>query len=84
MDRHAHWEGVYHAKHTTEVSWFEVEPAVSLALIQSVAPTGGQIIDVGGGASLLVDRLVETRRWDVTVLDVSATALELAQARMRE
>ena len=84
MDRHAHWEGVYHAKHTTEVSWFEVEPAVSLALIQSVAPTGGQIIDVGGGASLLVDRLVETRRWDVTVLDVSATALELAQARLRQ
>lgn len=84
MDRHAHWEGVYHAKHLTEVSWFEVEPAVSLALIQSVAPTGGRIIDVGGGASLLVDRLVETRRWDVTVLDVSATALQLAQARLRE
>ena len=84
MDRRSHWENVYHTKQATEVSWFEVEPATSLALIQGVAPTGGRIIDVGGGASLLVDRLVAAKIWDVTVLDVSATALELAQARLRE
>jgi hypothetical protein len=84
MDRRSHWENVYHTKQATEVSWFEVEPATSLALIQGVAPTGGRIIDVGGGASLLVDRLVGAKIWDVTVLDVSATALELTQVRLQE
>ena len=82
MDRRSHWENVYHTKHATEVSWFEAEPATSLTLIQSVAPDGGRIIDIGGGASLLVDWLVAAGNWDVTVLDVSATALEVAQARL--
>lgn len=80
MDRRSHWENVYHKKPATEVSWFEAEPTISLSLIQSVAPRGGRLIDVGG-ASLLVDRLVAAGTWDVTVLHVSATALELAQAR---
>jgi 2-polyprenyl-3-methyl-5-hydroxy-6-metoxy-1,4-benzoquinol methylase len=66
------------------VSWFEAEPATSLALIQSVAPGGGRIIDIGGGASLLVDRLVAAGNWEVTVLDISATALRLAQDRLQE
>jgi 2-polyprenyl-3-methyl-5-hydroxy-6-metoxy-1,4-benzoquinol methylase len=83
MDRRSHWENVYHTKSATNVSWFEAEPTTSLSLIQSVA-TGGQIIDVGGGASLLVDCLVAVGTWEVTVLDVSATALELAQTRLHE
>lgn len=83
MDRRSHWENVYHTKSATNVSWFEAEPTTSLSLIQSVA-TGGQIIDVGGGASLLVDCLVAVGTWEVTVLDVSATALELAQTRLQE
>lgn len=84
MDRRSHWEHVYHTKPTTEVSWFEAEPATSLELIQSVAPGGGRIIDVGGGASLLVDRLVAAGNWEVTVLDISATAMKLAQHRLQE
>ena len=84
MDRSSHWENVYHTKSATEVSWFEAEPTTSLSLIQSAAPGGGRIIDVGGGAALLVDRLVAAGTWEVTVLDVSATALELAQARLQE
>ncbi len=84
MDRRSHWENVYRAKPTTEVSWFEAEPATSLDLIQSVAPGGGRIIDVGGGASLLVDRLLAAGNWEVTVLDISATALKLAQDRLQE
>jgi len=84
MDRRSHWDNVYHTKQPTDVSWFEAEPTTSLSLIHSVAPNGGRIIDVGGGASLLVDRLVAAENWDVTVLDVSATALELAQAKLRE
>jgi len=84
MERRSHWENVYHTKQVTEVSWFEAEPTISLALLQSVAPAGGRIIDIGAGASLLVDRLVDAGMWDVTVLDISATALGLAQARLRE
>lgn len=79
-----HWQNVYHTKRDTEVSWFEAEPTTSLSLIQSVAPQGGRIIDVGGGASSLVDRLLAVGNWDVTVLDVSLTALKLAKARLRE
>ena len=84
MDRRRHWENVYRTKRETEVSWYEAEPAVSLALIQNVAPNGGRIIDVGGGASLLVDHLVTAGKWDVTVLDISAAALEMAKARLCE
>lgn len=84
MDRRSHWENVYHTKPSTEVSWFETEPATSLALINRVAPRGGRIIDVGGGTSFLVDRLVAAGNWEVTVLDISATALQLAQDRLQE
>ncbi len=84
MDRRTHWENVYHTKPSSEVSWFEAEPATSVELIQGVAPGGGRIIDVGGGASLLVDRLVAAGNWEVTVLDISAAALKLTQDRLRE
>lgn len=84
MDRQSHWENVYHTKPATEVSWFETEPTVSLGLIHSVAPAGGRMIDVGGGASTLVDHLMAKGNWDVTVLDVSSAALALAQARLGE
>ena len=59
LDRVAHWENVYSTKQTTEVSWFEAEPTASLTVIDRVLPQGGRIIDVGGGASFFVDRLVE-------------------------
>jgi 2-polyprenyl-3-methyl-5-hydroxy-6-metoxy-1,4-benzoquinol methylase len=84
MDFQHHWENVYQTKKATEVSWFEAELRTSLTLIESIAPSGGRIIDIGGGASLLVDRLVATGKWEVTVLDISATALKLAQTRLQE
>ncbi len=84
MDRRTHWENVYLTKPSTEVSWFEAEPAISVELIHGVAPEGGRIIDVGGGASLLVDRLVAAGNWEVTVLVISAHALKLAQDRLAE
>ena len=58
LDRVAHWENVYSNKQTTEVSWFEAEPTTSLNTLNQILPQGGRIIDVGGGASFLVDRLV--------------------------
>jgi SAM-dependent methyltransferase len=84
-DRKAHWERVYAAKAETEVSWFQADPAPSLeALARVGAERSAAIIDVGGGASRLVDRLVEQGFEDVTVLDLSAAALEAAKARLGE
>ncbi len=84
FDRVAHWENVYSTKQTTEVSWFEAEPTTSLNLIDRVLPQGGRIIDVGGGASFLVDRLVANACWEVTVLDIASSAIEHARKRLGE
>jgi hypothetical protein len=85
IDRKAHWEGVYSARDETGVSWYQVEPRVSLDLIRSVAPaTHGRIIDVGGGASVLVDRLLALPFGKIAVLDISETALSRARSRLGE
>ena len=84
FDRVAHWENVYSTKQTTDVSWFEAEPTTSLGLIDRLLPMGGRMIDVGGGASFLVDRLVAKGSWDVTVLDIASSALEHARNRLGE
>ena len=81
--RRAHWEGVYTKKGENEVSWFQENPAPSLELIAQVGATpASAIIDIGGGASRLVDNLVERGFEDVTVLDLSEAALEAAKARL--
>jgi trans-aconitate methyltransferase len=81
--RQSHWENVYASKGENEVSWFQENPAPSLALIAEIGATpASAIIDVGGGASRLVDHLIEQGFRDVTVLDLSAAALEAAKARL--
>ncbi len=81
----AHWERIFASKADSEVSWFQADPAPSLeALARIGAGPSAAIIDVGGGASRLVDRLVEQGYADVTVLDLSAAALEAAKARLGE
>jgi len=81
--RQAHWEGVYTKKGEKEVSWFQENPAPSLELIAQVGAThASAIIDIGGGASRLVDNLIDRGFEDVTVLDLSEAALEAARARM--
>ena len=79
------WEGVYQAKPEAETSWFEDRPRVSLDL---VAATGigadAAIVDVGAGASRLVDCLLEQGFHRITVLDLSETALAKARARLPE
>ena len=82
-DRRNHWERVYGEKPPNEVSWYQSDPTLSLALIDaaSVAPDD-PIIDVGGGASLVVDRLLERGFRDLTVLDVADTALALVRSRL--
>lgn len=82
MDRHEHWNSIYQSKAVTDVSWFESDPQISLDLINAASVTHGRVIDVGGGASRLVDRLVAAGFESVTVLDISEVALEHARARL--
>ena len=83
--RKAHWETVYTTKAENEVSWFEDSPALSLELIDLVRPArDAAIIDIGGGASRLVDRLLACGFGRVTVLDISAAALDAAKVRLGE
>jgi SAM-dependent methyltransferase len=82
--RQAHWEGVYSKKGENEVSWFQENPAPSLELIAQVgARPASAVVDIGGGASRLVDNLVERGFQDVTVLDLAGAALEAAKARLK-
>jgi trans-aconitate methyltransferase len=82
-DRQAHWENVYATKSEKEVSWFQENPAPSLDLIAaSGISSDAPVIDVGGGASRLVDSLIEKGfRW-ITILDLSAKALEEVKERL--
>ncbi|MQA15489.1 MAG: methyltransferase domain-containing protein [Pseudonocardiaceae bacterium] len=77
-----HWDQVYDAKGAQQVSWFQPQPTVSLELIDGLLDRTDPVIDVGGGASPLVDRLLDRGHTDLTVLDVSAHALQLAQRRL--
>jgi len=82
VDRKEHWERVYGAKPATQVSWYAARLVRSIAMIQGVATTSARIIDVGGGASTLVDDLVASGYSNVSVLDVSASALAFAKERL--
>jgi 2-polyprenyl-3-methyl-5-hydroxy-6-metoxy-1,4-benzoquinol methylase len=78
-----HWENVYTTKAADEVSWFQEHAALSLKLIQEAGvPLTASIIDVGGGASTLVDDLLASGYENVTVLDLSGAALATAKARL--
>lgn len=83
MQPKEHWENVYTTKTPTEVSWFQEHAALSLKLIQQAATdTSASIIDVGGGASMLVDDLLRQGFNHVTVLDLSGAALTAARSRL--
>ncbi|MBI5931292.1 MAG: class I SAM-dependent methyltransferase [Chloroflexi bacterium] len=79
----SHWEQVYATKGSNEVSWYQTQPQKSLELIQGTGIThDAQIIDIGGGASTLVDFLLQADFQNVTVLDISAASLHNAQQRL--
>lgn len=81
--RRAHWDGVHETRCAQAVSWFQPSPDMSLKLIRRTAvPRDARIIDVGGGASTLVDHLLAQGYADLTVLDTSEAALRQTQARL--
>jgi SAM-dependent methyltransferase len=82
MGSTGHWDEIYHAKGEAGVSWYQQKADLSLRLISTAATLDSRIIDVGGGASTLVDGLLEAGYRDLTVLDWTDTALELAQERL--
>lgn len=85
MERKKHWETVYETKAPHEVSWTQETPVVSLDFIRSLRlPKTAKIIDVGGGDSNLVDHLLADGFENITVLDISAQALEKAKNRLGE
>ena len=82
-NRKSHWETVYTTKGENEVSWFQENPAPSLDLIDLARPAPeSAVIDVGGGASRLVDSLLARGFKRVTVLDISQAAVDAAKARL--
>jgi hypothetical protein len=85
MSTQTHWDQTYATKAETQVSWFQASPEPSLGLIRSAAPSHSpSIIDVGGGASRLVDSLLADGYSDLAVLDVSEVALSRSKARLGE
>jgi len=82
-DQREHWRQAYAGKREDEVGWYQVSPDTSLALIEnSCAGTEARIIDVGGGASRLVDVLLDRGFRRLTVLDIADTGLRQAQERL--
>lgn len=87
MDRSAsrveHWEEVYRTRRADQVSWYQASPVTSLALVEALGVGAATpVIDVGAGASTFVDALVARGFTDLSVLDVSATALDAARSRV--
>ena len=83
FDRKAHWQNVYQDKSSLDVSWYQKEPSLSLELIHSTQVARDEaIIDVGGGASVLVDHLCNERYTNLAVLDISENALASAKKRL--
>lgn len=85
QDRKIHWEQIYQTKELKDVSWFQPIPETSLAFFEEFkVPTTAKVIDIGGGDSFLVDHLLQLGYQDISVLDISANAIERAKKRLGE
>ncbi len=82
MSREDHWNSVYSTKAVNEVSWYEDEPQPSLDLILQTLPDGEAAVDIGGGASRLVDRLLAAGVYELAVLDIFQVAIDHARTRL--
>lgn len=80
-----HWNTIYQSKNENEVSWYQEYPKTSIELIKELnLPLSAHIIDIGGGESHLVDVLLEMGYTNISVLDISETALQKNQNRLGE
>lgn len=79
---HSHWARVYATKAEKALSWYQRHPSLSLAHVAAAASWASPIIDVGGGASTLVDDLLERGYANVTVLDIAEAGLTKAKLRL--
>lgn len=85
MRDEAHWSAVYRSKPSDSVSWYQPAPEPSLRALERLGvPSSASLIDVGGGASNLVDALIERGWSDLSVLDIAAPALEVSKKRLGE
>ncbi len=83
FDRKDHWDNIYSDKKAVEVSWYQQYPKQSMALIKATGiDLSASIIDIGGGASTLVDALLAADYKKLSVLDISRAAIEQAKARL--
>jgi len=83
FNRESHWENIYKTRQLEEVGWYQEKPITSLHLIDLLnVPLDASIIDVGGGDSYLVDHLLDLGYTDITVLDISGSAIERAKKRL--
>jgi ubiquinone/menaquinone biosynthesis C-methylase UbiE len=83
MNTKEHWETIYKTKQPNEVSWTEQIPSASLEFINKLKiPKTAKIIDIGGGDSKLVDFLLAQGYTDLSVLDISETAIIRAKERL--
>lgn len=83
MDAQTHWEKIYTAKAPDAVSWYRPHLETSLALIErAAAGSSASVIDVGGGESTLVDDLLARGYENITVLDISQTAIDANRKRL--
>ncbi len=80
-----YWEKIYSSKQSNEVSWFQIYPKTSMEFTELFElPKNAKIIDIGGGDGHFVDSLIEKGYLDITVLDISANAIERAKKRLGE
>lgn len=78
-----HWENVYATKDISKVGWYQETPSMTLALLEKIGSTSkDNIIDVGCGASVLADALIASGYKDITLLDISSSALEIIKKRL--
>ena len=85
MTANEHWEKVYLTRSSDRLSWHQASPEPSLALLERFGvPASAALVDVGGGASNLVDALLDRGWSDLTVVDLARAALEVSKMRLGE
>ncbi|MCA6075068.1 class I SAM-dependent methyltransferase [Fulvivirga sedimenti] len=83
LDRKKHWDTIYNTKETKDLGWYQSVPVISLDIfLKCQLSLNAKIIDIGGGDSYFVDELIKLGYTDITVLDISETAINHAKNRL--